>query len=264
MSERKKIGQKLRFEVFKRDKFSCQYCGAKAPDVLLHVDHLHPVAKGGENDVLNLVTSCEECNSGKGACLLDDASVVERQRAQIEALEERREQLQMMLQWRDELERVKTDTVEIIASRIGERGGDLTPNENGRADIRKWLKRFEFDEILYAVDESFDSYMKWNGDEPDVKAWNVAFTKIPAICSIQRQMVQKPYLPNLFYIQGILRKRFRDKRGQYVHALETMMIEWGATTRHLEDFAKIASDWEDFSELAFAAGQEERSKEGAA
>ena len=42
---RKAISKKLRFEVFKRDSFTCQYCGKSAPDVILHVDHILPVKK---------------------------------------------------------------------------------------------------------------------------------------------------------------------------------------------------------------------------
>lgn len=64
--KRKAISKKLRFEVFKRDSFTCQYCGRKAPDVVLEVDHIKPVAQGGTNTILNLITSCRECNRGKG------------------------------------------------------------------------------------------------------------------------------------------------------------------------------------------------------
>jgi len=35
------ISKRDRFEVFKRDKFTCQYCGKAAPDVVLHIDHIH-------------------------------------------------------------------------------------------------------------------------------------------------------------------------------------------------------------------------------
>ncbi len=35
---RKSISKKIRFEIFKRDAFSCQYCGKSAPDVILHID----------------------------------------------------------------------------------------------------------------------------------------------------------------------------------------------------------------------------------
>ena len=50
MSERKAISKKLRFEVFKRDNFTCQYCGRMAPDVILEVDHINPVKNGGDNN----------------------------------------------------------------------------------------------------------------------------------------------------------------------------------------------------------------------
>lgn len=70
-SKRKALGKSLRFEVFKRDAFTCQYCGQKPPDVVLQVDHINPVALGGDNDISNLVTSCEACNQGKKAKRLD-------------------------------------------------------------------------------------------------------------------------------------------------------------------------------------------------
>jgi 5-methylcytosine-specific restriction endonuclease McrA len=50
---RESISKKLRFEVFKRDSFTCQYCGQKAPDVILEIDHIKPVAKEGTSDILN-------------------------------------------------------------------------------------------------------------------------------------------------------------------------------------------------------------------
>ncbi len=67
VSKRKALSKKTRFEVFKRDRFTCQYCGAHPPGVLLHVDHIVAVAAGGQNDLDNLITACEPCNLGKGA-----------------------------------------------------------------------------------------------------------------------------------------------------------------------------------------------------
>lgn len=64
--KRKAISTKTRFEVFKRDGFVCQYCGAHPPQAILHVDHIVPVIEGGDNDPSNLVTACDKCNLGKG------------------------------------------------------------------------------------------------------------------------------------------------------------------------------------------------------
>lgn len=62
---RKPLPPRIRYEVFERDGYTCQYCGAKAPDVTLHVDHIVPVSDGGTDDLSNLVTACEYCNLGK-------------------------------------------------------------------------------------------------------------------------------------------------------------------------------------------------------
>ena len=69
--KRKSISKKRRFDIFKRDSFRCQYCGDTPPNALLHVDHIVPVKNGGQNDPDNLITSCQRCNLGKGACGLD-------------------------------------------------------------------------------------------------------------------------------------------------------------------------------------------------
>lgn len=62
---------RLRFDVLERDGFTCQYCGAKAPDAQLEVDHIVPVVRGGTNDPDNLRTACVGCNRGKGDKLLE-------------------------------------------------------------------------------------------------------------------------------------------------------------------------------------------------
>lgn len=69
---RKTISKGKRFEIFKRDNWTCRYCGAQPPGVVLHVDHVIPLAGGGTDEEENLVTSCQPCNIGKGAKGLGD------------------------------------------------------------------------------------------------------------------------------------------------------------------------------------------------
>ena len=65
-TRREAIPQGIRFDVFRRDNFTCVYCGAKSPDVTLECDHKIAVANGGTDDMENLVTACWDCNRGKG------------------------------------------------------------------------------------------------------------------------------------------------------------------------------------------------------
>lgn len=64
----------LRFKVLTRDNYTCRYCGAKAPDAKLHVDHITPKSAGGTNDLWNLITACQPCNQGKAAMLIEQAA----------------------------------------------------------------------------------------------------------------------------------------------------------------------------------------------
>jgi len=61
----KNVSCRLRFEIFKRDNFTCRYCGRRSPEVILEVDHIIPLAKGGTDDPMNRTTSCWHCNRGK-------------------------------------------------------------------------------------------------------------------------------------------------------------------------------------------------------
>ena len=55
----------IRQDVLQRDQFACQHCGRKAPDVVLHIDHIIPESKGGLTELDNLQVLCADCNIGK-------------------------------------------------------------------------------------------------------------------------------------------------------------------------------------------------------
>ncbi|MGF6860021.1 5-methylcytosine-specific restriction endonuclease McrA [Rhodobacteraceae bacterium MBR-64] len=59
-----------RFNLFLRDEFSCQYCGAAGD---LTFDHVVPRARGGVTSWENVVAACAPCNLRKGARSLRDA-----------------------------------------------------------------------------------------------------------------------------------------------------------------------------------------------
>lgn len=65
------ISKRLRYEVMRRDEFSCRYCGRSSREVKLQVDHIIPRTLGGHDELDNLVAACTDCNAGKGSTMPD-------------------------------------------------------------------------------------------------------------------------------------------------------------------------------------------------
>ena len=59
---------KLRLFIMERDDYTCKYCNnstKKEPNLLLEIDHIIPVSKGGCTVEDNLQTLCWRCNRKK-------------------------------------------------------------------------------------------------------------------------------------------------------------------------------------------------------
>ncbi len=55
-----------RRNLFKRDNYTCQYCGARPGTEELTIDHIIPRSQGGESSWENCVVACVRCNARKG------------------------------------------------------------------------------------------------------------------------------------------------------------------------------------------------------
>lgn len=181
MAERKPISKKTRFEVFKRDRFTCQYCGRMSPDVILEVDHIKPVAEGGTNKMINLITSCRDCNRGKGKRKLSDDAELKKQQKELIDLADKREQAEMMIKWRDQLTDLTAKQVKSIDSSIRLLTGSML-SDHGEREIAKLIKKFSFTEVSEAVDIAFSNYKSDTSTE-----WEYAFKKIGGICYNRRK-----------------------------------------------------------------------------
>ena len=245
-AKRKAIGKKLRFEVFKRDGFRCQYCGATAPDVLLVVDHVNPVAEGGGNDILNLITACQPCNSGKGKRLLGDQTVLEKQRDQLEELNDRREQLEMMIAWKEGLSSLKDRAIESLAAHWSTLVDGYSLNEKGRQTLRKTCGTYEVSELMDAMRIATDQYLEVGSDGKFTpESVDIAWSKVSGICRVRRSEKDKPYLRDLLYVRGILRKRVYVPEQTIMTLLENAHLA-GISTNHLKHMAKVCRNWSEF------------------
>jgi 5-methylcytosine-specific restriction endonuclease McrA len=64
-----------RFNVFLRDRFTCQYCGDPRPSHDLTFDHLVPRSRGGRTTWSNVVTACSTCNLRKSNRLPEESGM---------------------------------------------------------------------------------------------------------------------------------------------------------------------------------------------
>ncbi len=72
--QRSMMTSKLRQHIKERDNFTCKCCGNsthKEPNLLLEIDHIIPVAKGGTTEENNLQTLCWKCNRQKSSKIID-------------------------------------------------------------------------------------------------------------------------------------------------------------------------------------------------
>lgn len=245
------IKKSVRFEVFKRDKFTCQYCGAQAPDAILHVDHIHPVSEGGTDDPLNLVTACRDCNLGKGAKLLADDTATKKRKKMLDELQDRREQLEMLFEWQRSLIDLESEEVE----QLKKIWHDLVPgyviNEHGTRQIRQWRKKFSTVEIIEAIRSAVEGYLRYDKNDEghlfvNPESVQKAFTYIPRIAITNRRAKENPVLRDIYFARGILRKRLSYINEWKSVKLMQAAVDVGVNPDDLKVIAKSVRNWTEF------------------
>lgn len=146
------IGVRTRFETFKRDKFTCRYCGRTTPAVVLEVDHIVPTSQGGTDDPINLTTSCWECNRGKSGVPLSEVMTGEDSHDRALLILETERQLReynTVLAARNERIEQESEALFEFWSK------HLTPGE--RTSIRNALERHSSEVIYQAMRQAIEN-----------------------------------------------------------------------------------------------------------
>lgn len=74
-AQRALMTEKFRAYIKERDNYTCQMCTASIEEqdlLLLEVDHIIPISKGGQSVEENLQTLCWKCNRSKGSKILTE------------------------------------------------------------------------------------------------------------------------------------------------------------------------------------------------
>lgn len=167
---RKAISKKVRFEVFKRDAFTCQYCGSHPPKVVLEVDHIVPVCEGGENEDTNLITSCFDCNRGKAGNPL--ASIPQSLAAKAADIAEREAQIRGYA----EVAAARRERIEANVWFVFRHWrGQKRTTHNRFNSVKMFIEKLGLEDVLDAVDISLGKQIR--NDESEFKyfcgiCWN--------------------------------------------------------------------------------------------
>jgi len=245
MTERKSISKSTRFEVFKRDKFTCQYCGKSAPEVVLHIDHIQPISKGGDNSIANLITACAACNGGKSNRELSDDTVIAKQKLQLDELQERRDQLEMMFEWQKGLMNIETDIVTEASSIWSNLVKPFSLTESGLNNLKRLLRVYGFPEVIESMKRSVEQYLEYDSETQTPKDDSVekAWAYVEKIARSRKQIADRPSLADAYKIIGLLNFKidihYPGKEARRI----AYCLENGADLEVIQQIARIANSW---------------------
>ena len=150
-SVRAGLSVRARFEIFKRDGFRCKYCGAVPSDtVILEIDHVKPIAKGGTNDPDNLVTACFSCNRGKSNVPLGVVSPS--METQAELVREREAQIRAYHKIMEKARERKAAELWTIAGMFMDRFALESMWRDDLGTIKLFLSKLDFFEVQEAME----------------------------------------------------------------------------------------------------------------
>lgn len=164
------LSKKIRFEVFKRDEFTCRYCGkGTTAGAVLEVDHVIPVVEGGPNITENLVTACFDCNRGKGKTILSEKNPALLSRKDLKKMIQiQREQVDLFLEYQTS----KVLNVEIITENavrpllnVYHRRYYPMPKAY-QSSVKDYISKIGYDQVHDAASLAADFFEQRRIDEP--------------------------------------------------------------------------------------------------
>lgn len=144
------ISKKIRFEIFKRDAFTCAYCGKTPPSIVLEVDHINPKSKGGNDDINNLIAACFDCNRGKSDIPL--SVIPNKLKKNLEVLQEQEEQLKQYNAFLKKITRRANQSIEKVNDSFQAAFPDRMFTDTFKVQIKNFLHQLPEHEVIDAME----------------------------------------------------------------------------------------------------------------
>ncbi len=175
--------RKIRFDVFNRDGFKCQYCGRTPPAIILELDHIIPKSRGGPNNIDNYITACFDCNRGKGKHRLDN--IPSGISDNLKLLKEKRRQLKAFNRLIEQQEQEYEAGIQAINEIFSSHFPDKVPTDTfNRTSTKRFLNLLP----LLKVEDAMVLACSTKHDEPE--------KVLPYFCGICWNWIKKPETRN--------------------------------------------------------------------
>lgn len=201
------------------------------------MDHINPVSKGGTNNLLNLVTSCMDCNRGKSNKVLSDDSVAKKQKKMADELAKRKEQIDMFMEWRSGLLEINIKSADMISEYI-EKKASVTLTEIGKSLILNLVEKYPVKTIIGSIDESFEQtirrYRCFKG--------NYFFELLPKVCKFYGNYK----LSSFFYMRSIIRIKRIDVDDERIKDICDLFVKTKEDFEYVKESSKKINNYDDF------------------
>ena len=141
------------------------------------------------------------------------AATVKNQQKQLKELAEKREQIKMVMDWKNELLELEEEQVDAINELfMTSTNQQINISDIGRQDVKKWLKSFGFNCVYESAKLALAQYLTcdvYNGEvKYNLRSGQKAINYIPGICRNKKEDPTDEFLKNLNYLIKILANRF--------------------------------------------------------
>lgn len=164
----------------------------------------------------------------------------------MEALQERKEQIEMMFEWKKGLLEIDDQITNQLSEYWSELVTGYSLNDNGKMKLKKLTRKYQLEEIMTAMKISSEQYLIIENGNYKQESVENAWNKIGGICHNRKLERDNPDLARLYYIRKIMQNNFR-----YVNDIDAINLlkkahKLGATLESLEHFARSARNWHDW------------------
>ena len=239
--------KRIKFEVFEKDSFKCQFCGTGAPIVTLQLSRINDTQQSDNwLDTAFLSTSCKVCENKKTA---SDQNTQRNGFISIDELEERLQQLKMLINWRKGMLNIRKQQLANLVRYWENKVPGYSVDNDQKKYILTYITKYSCDEIRSAMDMAADKFFVQHPDGTIVNSSVLnAFGKVPEICSTKSELINAHESDGLLSILEQIKNNitgFFDPRraSQWLNYARS----WEVQIEHLFQMASSIQSWTEFS-----------------